>query len=213
MDFPITEVTATLTLVLPILAGLYSFWAESRKDGFDQEASFDLVFSGMLFSLFITLIYSVVSTRGFSFAQLNLNPFSLLFGFVLGVSFFALTKGWSVYRVLDELAISMVLGSAFWVLLTNLRVGIKPFYVIAPVLLFVIAYFLTKYRELVAKSGLLYCVVALLFCLAAGAAYKNFTADLIFIAALFTLTLVILVARIKVLYGKLKVRNHTAHNA
>ncbi len=213
MDFPITEVTAILILVLPTLAGLYSFWAESRKDGFDQEAAFDVVFSGMLFAFFITLLYNVVNIKGFSIAQINLNPFSLLFGFVLGVSFFALTKGWSVYRVLDELAISMVLGAAFWLLAFNLQIGIKPFYVVAPVLLFGVFYLLSKYREIVAKSGLLYCALALVLCLAAGAAYKNFTADLIFIAALFTLTLVILVARIRVLYGRLKVRNRTAHNA
>lgn len=212
----VTSVANQLLLILsylvPFLSALYIFWQQSRKDGFNEEESFDLIFSGTFFSAFITLVYSFSKYKTLNLFSIIPSPLAIVFGFIAGVCFFALKKSWSIYRVLDEISLSLLFGSGFYVLLLNARIGIKPLYVLAPILIFLVFFLLLKLRQTIAKSGFLYCLVSFVFCLAAWFVYWDSLSDLIFVFALFTLTIVVLISRLRMLYGKSKVNDRTTHN-
>lgn len=202
----------SLVIAITTLTGLYSFWSSCKKDGFDQEKALDLVILGLLGGGAIGVVTGIIISWAVVVNFANINPFSVLFGFVGTVSFVVLKWKWSLYRVLDNLAVALTLLAGFWLLTQNLVGQFKPIYLIASLLLFVIYALLQKYRLLVLKSGFTFCLTCGVFCLASALSSPKFV-NLIFIGLLFTLTLTVLIFRVRSLYGRTKKNGSTPVNA
>lgn len=197
-------ILAELTvMVFPALAGLYSFWSSSKKDGFDQEKTFDLIILGFVGGGVISVITGMVLSRAFIINLSEINSSSFLFGFIGTTCLAVLAWRWSLYRVLDNLATALIMSAGFWLLMQNLVTGFRPVYLVSALLLFVVYYLLQKYRLLVLKSGFTFCLTCGGFCLLSFASAPKL-ASLIFIGLLFTLTLVVLIFRVRSLYARTK---------
>ena len=197
----LNRILLILYIAVPVLAGLFSFWSNSKKDGFDQEKVFDLVVFGFLGGGVLSFLASAIVARALLPINLsNLNPYSFIFGFISTMCFVVLKWKWSVYRVLDNFSVSLTLTVAFWLLTQNQSVEFKPLYVLVAVLLFVVYYLLQRYRLLVIKSGFTFCLVSGVFCVAGGLSSPKIF-NLIFIVLLFTLTLAVLIFRLRSLYA------------
>lgn len=203
-----TIILSVLYIAIPVLVGLYSFWSTSKKDGFDQEKIFDLVLYGLLGALSLGFIIDIVTRGQFLLNIQNLNPYIVIFGFVGVSTLIALKYKWSLYRVLDNLATSFVLATAFWLLAVFVKSQFKLSYLLASVALFISNYALQKYRPSFIKSGMEFSLITGIFCLAALLLLpKNL--NLIFVGLLFTLSLVILIFRLRSIYGKSNKVNHS----
>lgn len=206
--------TFLIVNVLPFLCGLYSFWRACKKDGFEQEKVFDLVvfaiFGGLLLSL-ISYI-GVMGSLKISFSGFSVNLFAFLLGAVLALIFVTNRWRWSVYRILDNFSVALLLGMAFWFLLISLEVGFRVVYILAAILLFVVNYFLPKYRLETLKSGFTFCIICGVFCLAGIMSLRTIP-NLIFLVLLFTLTLAVLIFRSRGIYGANKKTGSTSTNS
>lgn len=197
----LNTILSVLYIAIPVLVWLYSFWATSKKDGFDQEKVFDMVLYGLLGALSLGFIIDIVIRGQFSLKPQNLNPYTTIFGFVGVCAFVALKYKWSLYRVLDNLAISCVLAIAFWFLIAFARSQFKCGYAIASAALLVSNYALRRYCPGFIKSGMKFSLISGIFCLVALLLLpKNL--NLIFVGLLFTLSLVVLIFRLRSIYGK-----------
>ena len=186
-------------VVLPILAGLYSFWSACKKDGFDQEKAFDLLIAGFLAGGVLALAVYYIGTRQLPAGITDLNIFSFVFGFVGMTILLANKWGWSVYRVLDNFALASALLLGFWLVLQSLTGRIRVVYLLIGFALFGVYYSLQKYRLTLLKSGFTFCLTSALFCVSAGVSSPK-TVNLIFIGLLFTLTLTVFIFRVRRLY-------------
>ncbi|MBU0650165.1 hypothetical protein KKG63_03145 [Patescibacteria group bacterium] len=153
MNISASQFIAFFTVAVPTLAGLFSFWLASIKDGFDQEKAFDLVAYGLTGGVAVNLAVAMGKARALIFDVTAINPFAFLFGFMAVISYVVLKRKWSLYRVADNLAISLTLAAGFWLLMRGFLTGFRPVYLLLAVLLFIAYYFLQKYRPLVIKSG------------------------------------------------------------
>lgn len=202
-----------LFIAVPVLAGLFSFWSNSKRDGFDPEKVFDLAIFGLAGGGMLSLLILIIISRALLPINLpNLNPYAFVFGFVLTMCFVVLKWKWSIYRVLDNFAVSLTLMIAFWLLTQGQSAGFKPLYLLVAVLLFVIYYLLQRYRLLVIKSGLTFCLVSGIFCVAGGLSSPQIF-GLIFIMLLFTLTLLVLIFRLRSLYVRTEKTGGAPSNA
>ena len=195
----LTTVLNIVLVGLPVLAGLYSFWSSCKKDGFDQEKSFDLLIAGFLAGgVFVFAVY-YIGTRQLPMGVADLNIFSFVFGFV-GITILLANKwGWSVYRVLDNFASASALVLGFWLVLQSLAGRVRIVYLPIGVALFIVYYLLQKYRLTLLKSGFTFCLISALFCVSAGISSPKIV-NLIFIGLLFTLTLTVFIFRVRRLY-------------
>jgi len=207
----LNTIQAVLGIAIPTLVWFYSFWSMSKKDGFDQEKVFDMVLYGLFGALSLGFIIEVVTHGRFSLNIQDFNLYAAVFGFVDVCSFVALKYKWSLYRVLDNLATSFVLAAAFWLLTMFAKSQFKSSYVVASVALFVSNFVLQKYRPSFIKSGMGFSLISGIFCLVALLLLpKNL--NLIFVGLLFTLSLVVLIFRLRSIYGRTKVDNSTPNN-
>lgn len=186
-------------VVLPIIAGLYGFWSSCKKDGFDQEKAFDLLVAGFLAGGVLALAVYYISSRQLPLGVADLNVFSFVFGFVGLTILLANRWGWSVYRVLDNLALALALILGFWLALQSLAGRIRIVYLLIGVALFAVYYLLQKYRLTLLKSGFTFCLIGALFCVSAGISSPKIV-NLIFIGLLFTLVLTVFIFRVRRLY-------------
>lgn len=199
-------ILSVLYIVIPVLVGLYSFWATSKKDGFDQEKVFDLVLYGLVGALSLGYTVDAVTRGQFTLNIQSFNPYATVFGFVGVCALVTLKYKWSLYRVLDNLATSFVLATAFWFLTVFIQSNFKPSYALASISLFVANYALQKYRPGFVKSGMEFSLITGIFCIVALLLLpKNL--NLIFVGLLFTLSLVILIFRLRSIYGKFNKNN------
>jgi len=205
-----TTILSILSVALPTTVWLYSFWVTSKKDGFDQERALDLVGYGILGGLVLGFIVSAVSRGQFSFSLQDVNPYAAIFGFVSCCSLVALSYRWSLYRVLDNLATSFVLAAAFWLMVMFISNQFKISYAVACVGLFGTNLVLQKYRPSLIKSGMWFSLIAGAFCLAAFLLLPR-DLNLIFVGLLFTLSQVVLIFRLRSIYGKSKSNASTPH--
>jgi len=197
----LNTILAVLYLAIPILVGLYGFWVTSKKDGFDQEKVFDLVLYGLVGALVFGYILEAITRGQFTPNIQTFNPYATVFGFVGVSALVTLKYKWSLYRVLDNLATSFVLATAFWLLTMFFQSQFKISYAIASIALFVANYALQKYRPNFIKSGMEFSFITGIFCVVALLLLpKNL--NLIFVGLLFTLALVILIFRLRSIYGK-----------
>jgi|GEM_PF-4012781 hypothetical protein len=207
----LTTLLAVLYVALPALIGLYSFWFSSKKDGFNQEKVFDLVLYGLLGGLGVGSLVDVLSRGQLGVDLRNLNPYVTLFGFIATCSLVALSYKWSVYRVLDNLATSCVVVLAFWLVAECVRSQFRLSYLLAAGALLAASYALWRYRPGFLRSGMEFSLVGGLFCLAA-LLFLPKDHNLIFVGLLFTLSVVILIFRLRSIYGKSKSTHSTSHN-
>lgn len=197
----LNTILAVLYIAVPILVGLYSFWATSKKDGFDPEKVFDLVLYGLLGALLLGYTTDAVTRGQPSFKPQNMNLYAGVFGFVGVCLLVALKYKWSLYRVLDNLAVSFVLAIAFWLLTMFVKSHFKISYLLVSAALFIANYALEKYRPGFMKSGMGFSFISGIFCIVAFILLpKNL--NLIFIGLLFTLSLAVLIFRLRSIYGK-----------
>ncbi len=201
-----------ILLVIPTFVGVYSFWASAKKDGFDHEKTFDLLVFGFLGAAVMGLGASVIERRTFLIDFIGINPFICLFGFVGITCLVVIRWRWSLYRVLDNLAVASILSAGFWLLIQNIAFGIKPVYVVTLLLLFISYWLFQKYRLLLLKSGFSFCLVGGIFCLT-GMLMQAGVVNLIFIILLFTLTLTVLIFRVRSIYGGHKKIASTTHSS
>ena len=208
----LNTILAALYLAVPILVGLYSFWATSKKDGFDQEKVFDLVLYGLVGALSLGYTIDAVARGQFSFNIKNLNPYAAVFGFIGVCALVSFKYKWSLYRVLDNLATSFVLTTAFWLIAVFIQSNFKPSYAIASVALFLANCAWQKYRPSFIKSGMEFSLITGIFCTVALLLLpKNL--NLIFVGLLFTLALVTLIFRLRSIYGKFNKNNGSTPRA
>jgi hypothetical protein len=204
----LTTILSILYILIPVFVWLYSFWTTSKKDGFDQEKVFDMALYGVLGALF----FGVASSGQVSLKIQGANPYAVVVGFVGVCAFVALKYKWSLYRVLDNLATSCVTATAFWFLVAFIRYQFKLSYLLVATALLVCNFMLQKYRPGFLKSGMVFSLISGIFCLAAFLLLpKNF--NLIFVGLLFTLSVVVLIFRLRSIYGKSKVNGSTPHNS
>lgn len=199
-------------VVLPILAGLYSFWSACKKDGFDQEKAFDLLVSGFLMGGMLAFAVYYLSAKQLPVGVGDLNIFSFVFGFVGIIVLLANKWGWSVYRVLDNFALASSLVLGFWLSLQSLAGRIGLLYLPIGVALFIVYYLLQKYRLTLLKSGFTFCLTSALFCASAGVSSPKIV-NLIFIGLLFTLTLTVFIFRVRRLYAGHKKIGSSPHTS
>ncbi len=196
----LTSALNIVLVVLPVLAGLYSFWSDCRRDGFDQEKALDLLVAGFLVGGVLAFAVFYLGTRQLPLGPHDLNIFSFILGFV-GVTILLANKwGWSVYRVLDNLALTSVLVIGSWFVLQSLAGRINIGYLLVGAPLFVFYYLLQKYRLTLLKSGFTFCLISVLFCVSSGVLSPRIV-NLIFIGLLFTLTLTVFIFRVRRLYA------------
>lgn len=207
----ISSMMADLSIIaLPLLAGLYSFWISSKKDGFDQEEAFDLVMYAILGGGLLSLVVLTAERRAVIPTLAGLNSLIFLFGFISTVCLVSIRWRWSVYRILDNFAVSFTLSAGFWLVMqTFLFVEFKPGYLLAAILLFIVYWLFQKYRLVVLKSGFTFCLVGGVFCLA-NILSRLALIDLIFVGLLFTLVVVVLIFRLRSLYARTKKSSSSA---
>jgi RNA polymerase-binding transcription factor DksA len=101
--------------VFGLICWLFILWGESKKDGFNTQRFFDLVFSSVIFSgIFSFLLYKLIEWLKIYYPNnvlLTLDQWHLLgtFAFVLSlVPIFLFVKKfkWSVFRILDIYAMA-----------------------------------------------------------------------------------------------------------
>lgn len=204
----VNTVINILTIALPVLAGLYSFWSSCKKDGFDQEKAFDLVMAGTFGGVVFGGLAGMGGSRLVHTLPSELNLFAVGFGFAGLCCLAALKWKWSVYRILDNMAMALTLSTGIWLLGQNFVVQIKPIYFVAPIALFAVYGLLQKYRLVTLKSGFTFCLVGGVFCLA-GALSSPKLVNLIFIGLLATLVVSVLIFRLRSLYGGTKKNGRT----
>ncbi|MFA5776275.1 MAG: hypothetical protein WC988_01840 [Patescibacteria group bacterium] len=197
----LNTILSVLYIAIPVLVWLYSFWTSSRKDGFDQEKIFDLVLYGLLGALALGIIVDIVTRGQLSLKPQNLNPYTTASGFVGVCTLVVLKYKWSLYRVLDNLAISFVLAIAFWFLATFVKSQFKISYLLVSLALFISNYALRRCRPGFIKSGMKFSLISGIFCLVALLVLPK-TPNLIFVGLLFTLSLAVLIFRLRSVYGK-----------
>lgn len=193
-----TAVTILVTAV-PVLVGLFSFWSSAKKDGFDQEKVFDLLIFGLIGGGVVGLATATLEAGTTPSEVSKINLYAFIFGFVFTLCAVVLRWKWSLYRILDNFSMSLILAVAFLLLAQNLKTGLKPLYLLVSLILFTVDYFMRKYRLAVMKSGFTFCLVSGIFCIA-GAVSSPVPINLLFLGLLFTLSLAVLIFRIKGLY-------------
>lgn len=204
-------ILSVLYITIPVLVWLYSFWAISKKDGFDQEKVFDLVLYGLLGAFSLGVAVDIVTRGQFFLNPQNLNLYTAAFGFVSVCMLVAFKYKWSIYRVLDNLAISFVLATAFRLLVAFVRSQFRLSYLLVSIALLISNYALQKYRPGFIRSGMEFSLISGIFCLVAFLLLpKNL--NLIFVGLLFTLSLIVLIFRLRSIYGKSKVNDSTPNN-
>lgn len=102
--------------VLGLAISSFIYWYEIKKDGFDEEASFDIFFISVIAAYIVSRIAYALSNR-YPFKDLlfhiiyfwksGYNIYALLLAFIGTLYFFVKRKNWSVYRILDIFSISM----------------------------------------------------------------------------------------------------------
>lgn len=197
----LTTLLAILYIAIPVLVGLYSFWATSKKDGFDQEKAFDLVAYGVFGALVMGFAADAVINWKLTVNPASISFYPVFFGFVATCSVVALRHNWSLYRVLDNMASSCVLAAAFWLLTLFIKTQFRISYALVSVALFIANYALQKYKPSFIKSGMVFSLITGIFCTVAFIFLPR-NLNLIFVALLFTLSLVVLIFRIRSIHGK-----------
>jgi len=196
----LTTVLNIVLVGLPVLAGLYSFWSACKKDGFDQEKAFDLLVVGFLAGGTLALAVYYIGSKQLPVEIGGLNIFSFVFGFVWITILLSIKWGWSVYRVLDNLALASSLVLGFWLVLQSFAGRIRIVYLLIGIALFAVYYLFQKYRLTLLKSGFTFCLIGAVFCVSAGVSSPKIV-NLIFIGLLFTLTLTVFIFRVRRLYA------------
>lgn len=207
----VNTIISVLYVAVPVLAGLFVFWSNSKKDGFDQEKIYDLLIIGLIGSAILGILPLIILNQSFYPDIIKPNAYSLVFGFMATISLFVLKWRWSLYRVLDNLSVSFVMLLAFLLPSITLRNGLKPLYLLASILLFISYVLLQRNRGTFLKSGFTYCLISTVLCLAAAITTQGIL-NLIFLGLLFTLTLAVLIYRVRSLYGRSKVDDSSPHN-
>lgn len=186
-----------------LILTLYKFWIYSRKDGFDLEKSFDMIFTSAVFGFLLQFGLHAFTLKSVNVAGLlqKFNFGLFVYSLTLGCLFFCLRFRWSVYRVLDNLSLSLNLSFILWFIYQLLFFGFNLFYFVWVLALSLAHFVLSKYRIVLLKSGFTFSFLFFtygVFCLLT----KENLADLIFAFLLFKLSIVVLIFRLKYLWQK-----------
>ncbi len=190
-------------LIVGVLLALFGFWYEGKKDGFDDEKLFDLY----LGAIFIGII--LAKATEFAFHPIKIKNFGTVLGFLLGprinefafvlvilyvLVYVAKKWKWSIYRVLDILA----LGSSFFIAITSLGfvAEIKELKYLFVFPLYILFYSLfSTIRNSRVKSGLTFASFLVLVCIT-GYVIDD-SGHLPFYGLLITISLVVIYFRAK----------------
>jgi RNA polymerase-binding transcription factor DksA len=166
-------------LVIGFVIYSFCFWHFGKKEGFDEERLFDLIFLSLLvflFSLKIDFLIVIIS--------------SITLVFCL-----SLYWKWSVFRILDIFALAIFAGFAVPVFGFVLMGGKFIQLLLIPALLISFLFF-SKIRNTKVKSGYVFSIL-LLISAALGFAYTNGKKYLLFCGLFFIISLVNLYFREK----------------
>ena len=100
-------------IAIGVLLATFVIWQEGKKDGFDEEKSFDLLLLSLFFSIVISRLVFSVLQHNFKYTLYfwkgGMDPYAFVIGFL--VSIYLLTKlwRWSVFRVLDIFSLAATL--------------------------------------------------------------------------------------------------------
>jgi len=118
--------TILLIFLLGLFCWIFVLWGESKKDGFNTQRFFDLVFTSLIFSgILVYLVYRLISWAKIYRPYSNLlipdqDMFLSLLAFLFSfppIFFFSKKYKWSSFRILD------IYSMAFSVLLMILSLG------------------------------------------------------------------------------------------
>lgn len=195
-----------LLWMVPAFVVLYSFWVLCKKDGFDSEKSFDLLLVAAFAGLALSFLTRYFTYRQPHFMLTASDIVSVVLGLFLVSTIYAYRLGWSVYRVLDNLALSLTLSAGSFFVMHGLLGGLKPLYLLVSLVLFLVYFITQKYRLVKIKSGFTFSLIGATFCIAYALALPK--TNLIFVVFLFTLVLSVFIFRVRGLYVRhQKIRN------
>lgn len=172
-------------------------WDESKRNGFAEEKSFDLLListlSGILFGRIFFAILNGAGTKD-TFLHLiklwtsGIDIFGYFFGVLLAVFILTRRWKWSIYRILDIYSLSYSLGAA---ILTLSFVGLQKrfeflFLFSGYIMIFAL---LSKFKKALFRSGTIFSAFLLLNVVIGAIFYRDIR-HLIFYIILVTLSLV-----------------------
>ena len=101
------------------LVFLFVYWYETKRDGFDQEKSFDLAVIHLVSAYILSRFFYALSngmglretvTHLYSFSSVGDTAIGLMLGLILPLFAFPRLWRWSLYRISDILALATSLG-------------------------------------------------------------------------------------------------------
>ncbi len=157
-----------LFILFSVVAALYIFWRETKRDGFDEELAFDMfLVAGVSGFIFGRLVYALLAELGPKGVFWHLTRFwtggvdlyGVLFGVLLTVFLLCRLWRWSIYRLLDITALSMLFGLAL-LSLAQFSFTNTPVFLVN-CLLFVFLYGYLQKLRLRVRSGMVFFIFVL----------------------------------------------------
>jgi len=168
-----------LFVFISLLVFIYFFWSEAKKEGFDQEKIFDIMFIVLLSLL----------------AVLKVDILVVISAEILGVYTIVHFWKWSVYRIMDIFSLS-VYAASLPVLLGMVFVYDRDDFLISIPLVFAVLFYLKRKRNIILKSGYVFSIL-LIASAGISAIYFRETSYLIFYVFLIIISMVNYILREK----------------
>lgn len=197
-----TVSTMLVIAIMGLICWCFVLWYESKKDGFNTEKFFDLVFSSVILSCLIFFILTKIVGYMEIFQPANifltldkelLFSFSVFLTSLLPIFFYSKRWKWSVFRILDIYSLAFTVLALFLLLGNFLVVGDKT-YIILFVLFLGLYLFVLRYRGYRLLSGLIFSIL-LTFIAIAGTLFFRKGGYLLFYPILVTISVVNLYLR------------------
>jgi len=186
-------------IAIGILIAAFVIWQECKKDGFDEEKSFDLLLLSLFFSIVTSrFVYSILHNDFkdlLYFWKGGMDPYSAVISFLASIYLLSKLWKWSVFRVLDIFSLAATM--CFSIIALGF-VGITRDYRFLFAFagwIFMYAIF-SKMRNMILKSGMVFSIFSALTA-GIGIAFFNKYLDLKFYVLLVTLSLVVLCLKIR----------------
>ena len=186
-------------IAIGVLLSAFVIWQEGKKDGFDEEKSFDLLFLSLFFSILISRLTFSLLHHNFKYVLYfwkgGMDPYFAVLAFLSSIYLLTKLWKWSVFRVLDIFTLASTL--CFSIIALGF-VGITRDYRFLFAFagwIFMYAIF-SKIRNMILKSGMVFSIFLALTA-GAGIVFFNKYFDFKFYVLLVTLSLVVLSLKIR----------------
>lgn len=160
-----------IILFISLFVFVFVFWSEAKRDGFDKNSTFDVIFtllvlSGMLY-LALNRWFLYLNIYQYNSIFLKFDPFIFVCAaiytlWVLGIFAFSDNLNWSSYRLLDTFAVAQVFSISTYLVSQSVLSKNATILGILLVYLFVYKFLVARRGSLGIMSGISFALITLL---------------------------------------------------